>query len=174
MRYVSGLIAALAAAMAQSAVARPLERELPLKRAACWERVYDAAHLSAHPRQKVAGIRLVHIATAEDQGPAGVYLQLYFNLRQRRGNAGTAHDYKYGGFCKAAGFGLRCEAEWDAGVFTVEPGQRGDLLVRNRGIVANPLEYDSEDIADNAVKIPAKPDDGAWALKPAGSECKIE
>ena len=42
------------------AMARPLERELPLKRDACWERTYDDAHLRANPQQKVTKIRLVH------------------------------------------------------------------------------------------------------------------
>jgi hypothetical protein len=173
MRHLFGLIALLAIVTTQPALARPLERELPLNRSACWERIYDAAHLSAHPRQKVAEIRLVHIASPGGQDPAGLYLQLYFNLRERRANADAAHDFKYGGFCKPVGRALRCEAEWEAGTFTVEAGA-GGLLVRNGGIVANPLEYDAEDIADGAVKIPAKPDDGAWSLKPARGECRIE
>ncbi len=173
MHPVPSLIALLAIATMEAALARPLERELPPDRSACWERLYDAAHLGAHPRQKVVEVKLVHIAGPGDADRAGLYLQLYFNLRERRTNPSGAHDFKYGGFCRARGRVLRCEAEWAAGVFTIEAGA-GGLLVRNGGIVANPLEYDSEDIADGAVKIPAKPDDAAWALRPARGECRIE
>jgi len=53
-------------------------------------------------------------------------------------------------------------------------GPDGTLDVRNGGIIANPSNYDSEDIADNAVKLPAKPYDGAWSLSPATGECRVE
>lgn len=172
MRRIAIIASGVAALAALPAVARPLDRELPLRRVACWERVYDAAHLAAHPRQTIAEIRLVHTPSPDGGDAAGLYLQLYLNLRQRVSN--SAHDYKYGGFCKTQGRGLRCEAEWEAGVFTVEAGPNGALVVRNGGITANPLEYDSEDIADNAVKIPARPDDGIWSLRPAAGACRVE
>jgi hypothetical protein len=45
-----------------SAATNPAMAESPLlrDRDACWERVYDDAHLKAHPEQRVVQIRLFH------------------------------------------------------------------------------------------------------------------
>jgi hypothetical protein len=171
MRRAAVVSALLIAAL--PATARPLESELPPKRDACWERSYDEAHLRAHPQQKVAKIRLVHKPGNWHAEPhAAVYIVLYFNLRQRM----TTHrfDYQLGGFCKLQDKGLRCVPEWDAGSWRLESGPQGALDIRNGGIVANPNPYDAEEIADGAVKIPAKPDDGLWRLMPASDACEIE
>lgn len=160
--------------VAGPAQARPLERELPPAQAACWERVYDAAHLAAHPRQKVARIRLVHLPQSwPEAGQGSFYVALYLNLRERARPA-QAFDYQLGGFCKASGQGLRCVPEWEAGSWRIERGPNGALDIRNAGIVANPNPYDAEEIADGAVRIPAKPDDGVWRLAPASGPCGME
>jgi hypothetical protein len=154
------------------ASARPLERELPPKHAACWERDYDAAHLKAHPGQLVASIRLVHLPDAVPPEPGGSYVQFYINLRQR--NAVTGYDYQLGGFCRPNGKGLRCQPEWEAGSWRIDAGPGGTLDVRSDGIVANPNPYDAEEIADKAVKIPRKPDDMLWRLSPAKGPCELQ
>jgi hypothetical protein len=160
--------------LAALAQARPLERELPPARAACWERVYDAAHLASHPQQKVARVRLVHLPENwSEAGQGGFYVALYFNLRQRV-RADQRFDYQLGGICKASDRGLRCVPEWEAGSWRIERGPNGALDVRNGGIVANPNPYDAEEIAEGAVRIPAKPDDGLWRLSPASGPCGIE
>ncbi len=69
---------------------------------------------------------------------------------------------------------MRCVPEWEAGRWRIERGPDGTLDVRNGGIVANPDPYDAEEIADGAVRIPAKPDDGVWRLMPAADTCGIE
>ncbi len=158
--------------LATPVLARPLERELPLRRNACWERSYDAAHLATHPRQKVTQVRLLHQPPLDNSTPGQIYLQLHFNLRERKTDSN--YDYAYGGFCRASGQTVRCESEWAGGVFHVVRGPNGTLDVRNGGLIANPSNYDSEDIADNAVKLPAKPDDGTWRLSPATGECRVE
>ncbi len=161
-------------ATANAAEARPLERELPLKQEACWERHYDAAHLAAHPQQRVAQIRLVHLPESwHEAAQSGFYVALYFNLRQRS-VAGGRFDYQLGGFCKPQGEGLRCVPEWEAGSWRIERGPNGTLDLRNAGIVANPNPYDAEEIADGAVRIPARPDDGTWRLSPASGKCGLE
>lgn len=173
MRSAAILAAMLLPALAIPAVARPLERELPPRRDACWERIYDEAHLKAHPGQKVTRIRLVHLPSKWPDGQANsFYVLLYFNLRQR--NALTGFDYQLGGFCKPSGDGLRCEPEWEAGTWRIERGPNGTVRVRNSGLSANPNPYDAEEIADNAVRIPAKPDDGVWQLSPANGPCELE
>jgi len=166
---LTGVICCLAAAVQ----ARPLERELPLRAAACWERKYDEAHLRAHPKQLVTRVRLVHLPGGWQPGQGGsFFVMLYFNLRER--NAITGYDYQLSGFCKAAGQGLRCVPEWEAGSWQIERGPNGTLDIRNAGIWVNPNPYDAEEIADNAARIPAKPDDGTWRLSPARDKCQIE
>ena len=171
MRLAFALIPLLAAAAAH---ARPLERELPPRKNACWERSYDAAHLATHPRQKVAKIRLLHSPENWQPGEGGsVYVMLHINLRERV-KPGQAFDYQLGGFCRAAGQGLLCRPEWDAGSWRIERGPNGALDIRNAGITANPDPYDAEEIADGAARIPAKPDDGTWRLSPAAGPCRLE
>lgn len=163
----------VASPLVPPAQARPLESELPLRRAACWERAYDEAHRKANPRQKIARIRLVHLPETWSGTPAqGIFVMLYMNLRQRT----TSHDYDYqlSGFCKARGQDLHCVPEWEAGSWRISRGPHGTLDIHNHGIVANPNPYDAEEIADGAVKIPAKPDDGVWRLQPASGACRIE
>ncbi|PTM40260.1 hypothetical protein [Bosea sp. 124] len=167
-----GLAAALL--LAGPACARPLEGELPPKRAACWERRYDSAHLAAHPRQKVSRIRLVHLPDDGKAEPSrGFFVVLYINLRQRT-QARAGYDYHISGFCKPRGTGVHCVPEWEAGSWRIERGPDGALDIRNGGIVANPNPYDAEEIADNAVAIPARPDDGLWRLGRAADACVIE
>jgi len=168
------LVFALVLAAAATAQARPLERELPLKQGACWERRYDAAHLAAHPKQKVAQIRLLHMPESWQPGQGGsFYVVLYMNLRERV-KPDQNFDYSLSGFCKPAGQGLRCVPEWEAGSWRIERGPNGTLDIRNAGITANPNPYDAEEIADGAVRLPAKPDDGTWRLTPASGKCEIE
>ena len=130
-------LTAVICCLAALAQARPLESELPQKRAACWERVYDAAHLGSHPQQKVARIRLVHLpANWPEAGQGGVYVGLYINLRQRV-KPGQTFDYQLGGFCKASGQGLRCVPEWEAGSWRVGRGPHRGPANRKAGIIAN-------------------------------------
>jgi hypothetical protein len=174
LRLVLIVTIGLAVSLSSPADARPLEGELPPKRAACWERRYDAAHLAAHPRQKVSRIRLVHLPNDWKAEPSrGFYVVLYISLRQRV-KATSDYDYQLSGFCKPRGQGVRCVPEWEAGSWRIERGPQGTLDIRNGGIVANPNPYDAEEIADGAVSIPAQPDDGVWRLKPALGECRIE
>lgn len=174
MRAVPIATFGLAVSLASPAGARPLESELPPKRAACWERSYDAAHLAARPLQKVSRIRLVHLPDDWKAEPSrGFYVVLYINLRQRA-KAASDYDYQISGFCKPRGQGVRCVPEWEAGSWHIERGPDGALDIRNGGIIANPNPYDAEEIADDAVRIPAKPDDGVWRLMPAAGACRIE
>jgi hypothetical protein len=154
----------VAAALIARAEARPLERQLPPSRMACWQRSYDAAHLARHPEQKVLRIRLVHPAD-DDIGPT--FMELQIDLVGRR----TA--YKLSGFCTARGQGLDCRPEWDAGSWRVEAGPGDTLDVVNGGLVLNPDSYVAEERAPDAVALPAAPDDRRWRLSrlPDGTAC---
>jgi hypothetical protein len=124
----------------------------------CWERSYDAAHLKAHPKQIVTKIRL----STEVQDDGSIYAQLGFNMRKRTGQGG-GFDYAAGSQCRARGERLSCPSEWDAGTFTIEKSG-GALLVKHSGMIVNPSNYDSEDIADNSVDL-SKSDDATWLLR---------
>jgi hypothetical protein len=152
---------------APAALAQALDRLLPPQARTCWERVYDAVHLIAHPAQKVTALRLVTAPYAYGAPRERVLaVTLSFNLRERRKGADPGdYDYSISGLCRPAGKAMRCETEYDAGSWRLEAGPSGRLDVRNGNIIANPSEHDAEEIADNAVRIPARPDDGIWRLE---------
>lgn len=160
-----GLAIVATALMTGAGHTRPLEKELPPRAGACWERVYDAAHLAAKPRQKVTAIRLIS-SPGENGGPdLAVELRLNLRTAAKGGPDTDGYNYKLYGFCKVSGTGMLCQPEWNAGTWRIEKGAGDTLIVRNGNITANPFEYDSEDVADDAVKIPSRPDDTAWMLK---------
>jgi hypothetical protein len=170
-----GLLLVIGVALwAGAARARPLEQELPLKRAACFERAYDAAHLKARPRQQVTRIRLLHLPdqwTALEDGR--FYVSLVANLRSRRGDDGF--DYRLGGFCRAEGASLVCTPEWEAGRWRIERGPGNSLDIVNGNVVLNPYNHDAEEIAPGAVRVRAAPDDRRWRLVRVSDQasCKL-
>jgi hypothetical protein len=129
----------------------------------CWQRVYSQADLGAHPKQKIASVRL----SSEVQDDGNVAVSLHMNLRKRV-RAG-AYDYSIFGYCKASAKSVTCTPEWDAGSFVIEKGARNGLRVRNRNLIVNPSNYDSEDVSDDAVNL-SKSDDAIWLLFPAEAE----
>ena len=134
---------------------------------ACWQRIYTPAELKKHKRQKVT----MALLTVETQKDGSVSATLGLNLRQRKSD--WKYDYSIGGFCKPKGQTMVCTPEWDAGTFVLERGARGGLRVKNRKLVVNPFDYDSEDISPKAVDF-RKSDDAIWLLFPAdASACKV-
>lgn len=160
------LLAGATMAMAESPV-------LP-NRDACWERVYDDAHLKAHPMQQVVRIRLFHLPSRWPQPAPGVtFVALEMNLRTRtRGS--DAFDYNLGGFCKPSHGGLRCEPEWRAGTWRIERGANGSLIVRNDDITVNPSPSAAEERSEDAVTLKAANDDAAWSLQPVTGACDYD
>lgn len=161
-RRATGLSLAIVFASVAPSLARPLEQQLPHGKEACWERSYDAAHLAAHPGQKVIGLKLAKMAEGPDLPQTAV--TLYINLRKRTAENDGGYDYSNTALCKPSGSGLACENEYGLGKFRIEAAPNGGLLIRNPGIWANPNPYDAEEKADDAVSIPAKPDDAGWLL----------
>lgn len=135
--------------------ARPLEPQLPKDRAACYERTYDAAHLEAHPQQKVTRIRLIHPV---EQGEGPMFVSLEFQLRR------NTSIYKLFGYCEGKGGTLACAPEWAAGTWRIEVAPDGGLDVVNGNLTLNPENYDAEEIAPDAIAVPARPDDRRWRL----------
>jgi hypothetical protein len=154
--------------LATPALANSLETFLAAKGGnSCWERSYDAAHLKANPRQLVTSVRL----SAEVQDGGAIHADIGFNLRKRTGQSGP-FDYAAGSYCAAKGAAIACPSEWDAGIFTIERSGDG-ILVKHSGMIVNPSNYDSEDIADTAIDL-SKSDDASFLLRRAQEEgCSV-
>jgi len=154
--------------LATPALANSLETFLAAKGGnSCWERSYDAAHLKANPKQLVTKIRL----SAEVQDDGAIHADIGFNLRKRTGQSGP-FDFAAGSYCVAKSAAIACPSEWDAGTFTLEKSGDG-ILVKHSGMTVNPSNYDSEDIADNAVDL-SKSDDASFLLRRTSDEgCDI-
>jgi hypothetical protein len=160
------ILAATTAVMAES----PL---LP-DRDTCWERIYDEAHLKAHPRQQVMQIRLVHLPSRWPQPAPGVtFVALEMNLRTRT-HGSDAFDYSLGGFCQPSRGGLCCEPEWHAGSWRIEPGANGSLIVRNDDITVNPSSSAAEERSEDAVTLKAANDEAAWQLQRVAGLCNYD
>lgn len=169
LSLISLLTAPLILAATTTAIAR--ESELLPDRDACWERIYDDAHLKAHPRQQVIRIRLFHLPSRWPHPAPGVtFVELEMNLRVSHPQGG-AFDYSLGGFCKPSRGGLRCEPDWDAGSWRIERGPHGTLIVRNNDITVNPSPSAAEEQSDDAMTLKATDDEAAWQLRRMSGPC---
>jgi hypothetical protein len=140
-------------------------------RDACWERIYDDAHLKAHPKQQVVQIRLLHLPSHWPQPARGVtFVELEMNLRTRT-HGNDAFDYSLGGFCKPTPGGLYCEPEWHAGSWRIERGADGSLVVSNNDITVNPSASAAEERSKDAVTLKAADDEAAWRLQRMSGPC---
>ena len=149
---------------APSASANLLQDALATSGNSCWARTYDEAHLKAHPSQNVSKIRL----SSEVQDDGTVAITLGFKIRGKEGGGGR-YGYNAFAYCRPNGPELKCIPEWEAGHFSIKSGPKNALTVVNHGLIINPSNYDSEDIADNAVNL-AGSDDKTWILRPVYPE----
>jgi hypothetical protein len=150
------------------------ESSLLPDRDACWERIYDDAHLKAHPRQQVVQIRLFHPPSRWPQPASGVtFVALELNLRTRT-HGSSAFDYSLGGFCQPSRAGLLCKPEWRAGGWRIEGGEKGSLIVRNDDITVNPSSSAAEERSEDAVTLKAANDEAAWRLQRMSGPCNYD
>ncbi|BCW87827.1 hypothetical protein sos41_09580 [Alphaproteobacteria bacterium SO-S41] len=96
----------------------------------CLARTYDAAHLKAHPKQKVSAIALAYeptelIVDSDGRNRFGYILSATLTgLRPVIANSGTCHAGK-------AADELICELEGDGGVVTLTKQADGKVLLSN-------------------------------------------
>lgn len=91
--------------------------------AACWQRIYDAPHLAAHPDQQVAAMTLsLNFAAYDDTDPGMHYFGMDVTLRDgRRGETGGA--------CRTNDDGrVNCGVECDGGGVQIRLRPDGSLL----------------------------------------------
>jgi hypothetical protein len=150
---------------------------------ACFERVYDSAHLKAHPHQKVLEIRIsVHydpvVKPATENAPAGSHWGYAIRTRLRDGKPKTFLD---DGSCsggvvtkdepRGPSFKVRCNAACDAG---------DDLYVDNDGkkaLLSNKLDLVHPELDGPGAdpKQQAKLDDSLFRLyRASDAECAFD
>jgi hypothetical protein len=117
---------------------------------ACYSRVYDAAHLSAHPRQTVTRFFLGDPGDAwrATQSPGHFNVAFGFQIVDRQ------DIYAGVGICEPSGTGASCDVEGDGGSFTIEPTGEDLRIVAARIQVEGPSDF-SPDLAfaDNRVML---------------------
>ena len=171
LAFISMLTAPLFLAATTTVMA---ESQLLPDRDTCWERIYDDAHLKAHPRQQVVQIRLFHLPSRWPRPAPGVtFVALEMNLRART-HRSDAFDYSLGGFCQPSYGALRCAPEWRAGSWQIEFGANGSLIVRNDDITVNPTSSAAEERSEDAVTLKAANDDAVWRLQRMSGPCNYD
>jgi hypothetical protein len=154
----------------------PLASHLPLATEACFGRVYDAAHLSKHPKQRVTSFHLsrefkddpyseVEFLSEEDiKGADGEYgsvnVTAYVRFRDRKG------VYTNGLSCHKGHDGIvRCGVDCDGGSFNLRSGGQS-LLLENNGFVVVGGCGASEDEHENEEHVLPGADDKLFRLDP--------
>lgn len=79
----------------------------------CWTRAYDAAHLAAHPEQRVAAIGIGREPVDMPSNPGVVPMTLRLRL------LGIGEELTAIGYCQTEGAGLSCGLEGDSGDYAL-------------------------------------------------------
>lgn len=154
----------------------PLPSHLPLATEACFGRVYDPAHLSKHPKQRVTSFHLsrefkddpyseVEASSEEETKSAdgeygSVNVTAYVHFRDRKG------VYTNGLSCHKSGDGIvRCGVDCDGGSFNLKPSGQS-LLLENNGFVVVGGCGASEEEAENEEYVLPGADDKVFRLDP--------
>lgn len=124
---------------------------------ACYASSYDAAHLAAHPRQKVVEIELdfdAREAESEGNRPSRFVAGLGVRIK------GKKDWYTNSLFCNERALGgVDCSLEGDGGAFTLQPSGDGLEMRLDREIAIE---------GDDFIEFGGKgSDDNAFILKPA-------
>jgi hypothetical protein len=68
----------------------------------------------------------------------------------------------------------RCEPEWRAGSWRIEPGANGSLIVRNDDTTVNPSSSTAEERSEDAVTLKAANGEAAWRLQRMAGCCNYD
>lgn len=171
---VLAALAGTSVALAQDARVSPLPNHLPVGVEACYGRAYDAAHLRAHPQQRVTSFHIfrdfVPDTNSEEEpssraallghdGEDGrIGLTAYVRVRDRQGVFSNWFT------CKREDNGtVLCGIDCDGGTFHARPSGTS-LLIENHGfVVLGGCEASDEDLA-NPIFIKPDPDDKTFRL----------
>lgn len=124
--------------------------------AVCFARTYDAAHLRAHPRQKVESIELDMTPANPDGVPATAKrFELGVGVKPR----GSSEWYGGNAICATKGQEFSCYLEGDGGDLKLTALASGELEVATSGLV-----FEGGDFLEIGGK---KSDDGVFVLRRA-------
>jgi hypothetical protein len=169
--FLSFVVSALAQDLKKES---PLPSHLPLKTEACFGRVYDAAHLAAHPKQRVTGFYIarefnddpnletdpIREQWKESDGEYGrVLVNAYVRFRDRKG------VYSNGLSCGQNEGKVFCAIDCDGGSFNLKPSGQS-LLLENNGFVVVGGCGASEDEQENEEYVRPGADDKTFRLDP--------
>lgn len=163
-------------AFAQDEKSSPMPSHLPLRTEACFGRVYDPAHLSAHPRQRVTAFHIAREFKADpnseyeptpesearnaDGSDGRISVTAYVRFRDRKG------VYANGLSCwKTDGAKVLCGIDCDGGSFALRPAGQS-LLLDNNGFVVVGGCGASEDEQENEEHVLPGADDRTFRLDP--------
>ena len=142
-------------------------------RSACFARRYDAAHLKAHPAQKVTAVAvriLYHRHEADGTFTAGqrnYYFTLTANLRGRKAALTSS------GECGPRDGAIVCMVECDGGGFALSRGTHGSVLLDLTRFGRLRLSRGCDE--DDARELEPGQDDKRFWLHPAGdASCPSE
>lgn len=125
MGSVHGLWVATMLVASAPAMAAQLSDLVPAENraAACWSRVYDAAHLKAHPDQQVQGMDF----SIRYSAATGEYAAQYdFTIAATLRDGSVGHNT---GPCTNENGKIWCGIECDGGYVMVEPRANGSVLL---------------------------------------------
>ena len=145
---------------------RALANHFGPHRNSCYQRVYDEAHLKAHPQQRVAMIRFENFPDV--YGPVGEDGKVYFDEKTGEVTfsiivAFRDHPHKLysnDGACYPEGGKLRCGIDCDGGSFTLSDAGKTDIMLHNEGFRVTVCEGDDEATA----WVDPEPDDKDFKL----------
>lgn len=115
---LAGALALTAAAPGASQAAPAYETYFGGTADRCYARSYDAAHLAAHPKQRVATIGVSSEKSykgSDQQPPREFVLGLAFRMKAR------GEAFANAAICTPAGEGISCYLEGDGGRFALSP-----------------------------------------------------
>lgn len=174
---------AMSCAAAAQERASPLPEHLPLGQEACFGRVYDAAHLKKHPKQRVTAFHLFRDFTPDpnketpqearetlvaDDGDGGIRVTAYVRFRDRPGL------FFNGLHCGSSlnGDKVRCGIDCDGGGFFLK-GAAKSLLLENQGFVVVGGCGASEEEEENTDVVKPGADDKVFRLDPLpAAQCR--
>jgi hypothetical protein len=172
---VASLLCAVPPARSQDEKASPLPSHFPLRKEACFGRVYDAKHLAQHPKQRVTSFYVarqfspdpyteIELTSAEElreqDGQDGrVNVSAYVRLRDRPGVfTNNLSCYRYEGK-------VTCGIDCDGGSFNLKEAGPA-LLLENQGFVVVGGCGGTEEEQDNSVNVLPGQDDKTFRLDP--------
>jgi hypothetical protein len=131
----------------------------------CYVRGYDAAHMTAHPRQRVTYFAIDHEGDepADPRGPEGFVVNFSFTLK------GVNDDFVGVASCTGGAIKADCVVDNNAGSFSLAPAGEKIMLA-----VGSHLQVQGQSSNSNSPDLARDGDDRVFLLSPSPKHaCKV-